>query len=853
MSQHTHLMGKRLLSLALAILLAAACSFPAAAAEPIGDGVTPTYDEAYYATLDYYGNLLDGSVVKSYTLNGATSLTDYGIYDEVVNLTDGTAPAVAGNATTFSFSRSDAPSHFYFEGKTAAPFEALPWTLSVSYTLNGVAVRAEDLAGKTGVVEITVNAIPNENASEYARNNYTLEAMAVFNQDNILSLEAPGAQVQLIGNLRAVLFIALPGEEQHFVIRVGCEDFSFDGMTFLMVPATLDQLEEIAKLSQRKDDLEEDYNKLSGSLDTLLDSFSDLGSSLRATADGLDDLNQARDTISSGKDRIYADGDKVLEDLENLSGSLNTLPGHLDDTDDSVTEVTDSLSKVTDTAVILRENLDDVDDCLKDLQRDIKNIRSGSGDMQSHLNQLGTDLKKLQTSLQELKETLQLLDIRINGGLISELPSNVQEKIKVQGQQLDAMLTQVQGLETVWAGVATDSEGNATETIGYQQYQVAALIASGKASSAADATTLLQQIQAVDAGIASVKAVYPALSDEGALSALVAQGRLTQDQAAQYAAAKPQLIVMEQVYITVCGGTDQLMTKADFFTAILMLSDINALPADQKTPENIGKILANEAAYAKTGKMLSELNGDHDLSKVTGLLENLSDLLTDMGSGGLTGDLSSLVGKTDTTLGHLDDAADVGRDILDRVDTLLGDIKNLDDTINDQVPGLRSTLQDTKTLVTDMVTTIDDTHGFLTSFRSLAKTSGTQLDEGTKKSLENLAATLRKTARSTDAVGDVKTAKDTINGIIEDTWNEYTGDINNLLLMDATAQAVSLTSEENPAPSSIQVLIRTQEIKKSDSSAEITAQAQAAEPTTFLGRVAQMFRDFWDTITGLFR
>lgn len=77
------------------------------------------------------------------------------------------------------------------KARRAAPFEALPWTLSVSYTLNGVAARAEDLAGKTGVVEITLDAIPNEAASEYARNNYTLEAMAVFNQDNILSLEAP--------------------------------------------------------------------------------------------------------------------------------------------------------------------------------------------------------------------------------------------------------------------------------------------------------------------------------------------------------------------------------------------------------------------------------------------------------------------------------------------------------------------------------------------------------------------------------------------------------------------------------------------------------------------------------------
>lgn len=168
-----------------------------------------------------------------------------------------------------------------------------PWTLELHYTLNGVPAKAEDLAGKTGVVEICADAIPNENASEYAKNNYTLEAMALFNQDDILSLEAPGAQVQLIGNLRAVLFLALPGEEQHFTIRVGSDDFSFGGMTFLMVPATLSQLDEIAKLSDRKDELEDDYHKLSDSLDTLLDAFGGMQGSLYATANGLDRLNTA--------------------------------------------------------------------------------------------------------------------------------------------------------------------------------------------------------------------------------------------------------------------------------------------------------------------------------------------------------------------------------------------------------------------------------------------------------------------------------------------------------------------------------------------------------------------------------
>ena len=138
-------LGRRGLSLGLCALVLATCILPCAAAEPIGDGVVPLYDEAYYAMTDYYGNLTDGSVVKSYITNGVTTITDYGQYDQVNNLTDGTAPTTQDGKTVFQF--TDAPSHFYFEGKTTKPFEQLPWTLSVHYTLNGLPVKAEELAG----------------------------------------------------------------------------------------------------------------------------------------------------------------------------------------------------------------------------------------------------------------------------------------------------------------------------------------------------------------------------------------------------------------------------------------------------------------------------------------------------------------------------------------------------------------------------------------------------------------------------------------------------------------------------------------------------------------------------------
>jgi len=46
-------------------------------------------------------------------------------------------------------------------------------------------------------------------------------------------------------------------------------------------------------------------------------------------------------------------------------------------------------------------------------------------------------------------------------------------------------------------------------------------------------------------------------------------------------------------------------------------------------------------------------------------------------------------------------------------------------------------------------------------------------------------------------------------------------------------------------------LIRTQEITMPDED-ETEAEAAAEVQTTFWGRVAQMFKDFWAAITGLF-
>ena len=954
---------------------------PAAA---IGDGVTATYDEAYYAMTDYYGNLTDGSVVKSYRTNGIATLTDYGDYDEIINLTDGTVPARNGGMTTFRLDEKALPGTFYFEGKTTKPFQQLPWTISMSYTLNGVPTKAEDLAGQAGVVEIRLDIVPNGRASEYARNNYTLEAMAIFNQDDILSLEAPGAQVQLIGNLRAVLFLGLPGEECHYTIRVGSDDFSFGGMTFLMVPATLSQLEEIAKLSERKDDLEDNYNKLSGSIDSLLDAMTAMTGSLNASANGLEQLNKARGIFSDGKGVIYSGTDALREDLSNLADVLEPVEGQIETLSKTISDSKSTLRSMTNTVSDLKDDLKDVESALRDLE-------DGTGDVRKVFSALGS----LRESLKNLQKAL--------GGTVKDTTDKINESIDKNqnigsvtvAQVKEAHSAYVADRQTYFAIIlkkqgSTDAAGTAKNAAAkvQQSGSVAALetelaIYKGQLEEAKSSLataqgalqklkesgvkdddsrviTLNENIKKLEAGITKLETGIASLEGVIALeTAYQAKAQMTfqqfcQQVLGQSAATAKQMNDLWLVYASgkVEGGDTP--DQGGTLSGALLHNDPEDSPekdtsggdsapsgdhsdgSSEKTPDGSGSESTggtvegsstdtgngsgtgdsgaqnppdspnteeNGSANTGSGENSGENNGGGSQKDPTGApnppdpenpgtetepdaplppSESVGGAVVDLISGGLDSamaeiaklqksladvmnrlkdptsqvisDLSALCGRIENLSSLLNSAEDLSaairhssadlRDILD-------DVEDLQDILDDYEPVLQDTLKTVSSLSASAIKTIRDTQGLISDTEALMKSTGATLDDGTKQTLEGLAAVLRSTAKTMGTAGQIKDAKSSICDIIEDTWDEYTGDVNNLLLMDATAEAVSLTDSRNPSPESIQILIRTQEITMPDED-ETEAEAAAEVQTTFWGRVAQMFKDFWAAITGLF-
>lgn len=407
--------ARRSLALTLtAVMTVGLCTCGVSAAE-----IRPDCDETYYATLDYYGAVTDSSVVKSYRTYGSGIITDYGSYSCVVNLSDDRQPKVDGNTISFDLS-GNVPDRFYFEGKTEQPYEDFPWTLSLSYKLNGVPTPAEELYGEKGVVEIMLDAVPNPKASEYSRNNLVLMATSMFNGDEILSLEAPGAQIQLVGNLYTVIYAVLPGEEQHFTISVGSDDFSYGGMIFMAMPATLAQLDQVAELREAKTEAEDSYRSINDSLDIVLDSMEGMSDNLNVAANGLDSLNNARGTISGGKNQVYSSVDTALEAAGELTDAMNPISGHLGTAAKAVGETKDLLNEMNDNTKSLRPEVEKLKKILERISRDLNDIDDAmnGGDDNRALDEV---MKSMSEELEALNGSLGTLEGALGGVEIGEI------------------------------------------------------------------------------------------------------------------------------------------------------------------------------------------------------------------------------------------------------------------------------------------------------------------------------------------------------------------------------------------------------------------------------------------------
>ena len=203
---------------------------------------------------------------------------------------------------------------------------------------------------------------------------------------------------------------------------------------------------------------------------------------------------------------------------------------------------------------------------------------------------------------------------------------------------------------------------------------------------------------------------------------------------------------------------------------------------------------------------------------------------------------------SDALHSNLDAILRTADSLLGRTDVLLEQSKALSDTVTKYEPNAQAALDDAVKQVNASVKFLDDLNSFTRTFEDLMKAADPDLDQGAEKSLTGLSGSLRQMASGLGATDTIRDANADIQNLVEDKWEAYTGEKNNMLNMDSQAEMVSLTSEKNQTPNSVQLVLRTQEIKV-DEDDEAAAAAQQ-QKTTFWQRVARMFKDFAAIFTG---
>lgn len=799
---------KRILASGLALLTVATAILPAGAA-----GLTPTSDETYYATLDYYGGLMDSSVVKSIRTYGSASISDYGVYDEVINLTDSRAGTLTADGVAFDLT-GNVPEKFYFEGKTTKPYAQFPWFVSLSYTLNGLPAQAEDLAGEKGVVEITLDALPKLTASEYSKNNLVLTAVSMFNGDDILSLEAPGAQVQLIGNLYCVLYAVLPGEEQHVTIRVGTDSFTYSGMIFLAVPATLEQLDQVADLRKAKEDTEDAYHAMLDSMHAILDSMEGMSGNLNTAASGLEQLNKARSIISDGKGQVYTSVDEALAAGNALAESLKPIA----DLKPEETETTGDGEGLEDFAGETAAPETSEIETLETLETEIPEASETEASETETEEPTGdeTDGEEvvvepplvmtghLTTAQKALTETNALLN-EMSSNILSLRPEVAETRRILENIQKD--LSELK------------SSSKDLNSISRQLSR--------------DLNDLESSADRLGNALGSTRTISSVTSPTGDIKNQVS-GAVNQWQ--NYQQTTGQNISLKDFLVGAGTSSD----KADFI--------VNA--ANGKYDDALG---AADSAIGSVNDKISEVNSlvnsiarpagtvMHDVADLTTSLKRLTDLLEDLSDG-----------NTVTPIENAQDAAAMALRISGNVDAALDQLEEMTGIMNTYDPDLQQAISDTQTIVVNATNSLNTLLAASGAAKDLLQQSGPSLDRGTQQALSGVAAALRKSTAGLDQTHTVRAAVDTIDALLTDQWDSHTGEDNNVLLMDASAPPQSLTDSRNQNVGSIQYIMRTQEIKVEAAEDNAPPAAEEADHGTVWTRILDMFRDIWAAITGIF-
>ena len=832
-----------------------------------GTGTAPVYgaqpsvdvDETMYVNLDYYGRVDKINVVKGVGLNGQTEFTDYGTYENVINMSNSIEPVLGDGMVTWQLPE-DQRGRFYYKCSVDKGMMVLPWDFDVSYKLNGVPMDGDKLAGASGLIEINVKAEPNDNAGEYYRNNMMLMVAVPVDMSKCYSVEAEGSQTQNLGETTAVVFTALPGEDGDYTVRIGTDSFETIGVIMAMVPGTVEDLEHIKDLKEAKDTWQDAGDELYDSLEQMAKSVENMRQGVNQVRQGMDSAESARQKWSNSKDSILAGNDQTLAALTSVSQQMDTMIPHLQTAKDCAEVVHSSMNDIVNT-------LGDMQDPLRKLQTRLKNIENSAGGISSDLPELQKTMESiiaLDTQLQASQDTLLTY--------LSLYKSSSTKARRLYDEELDE--EELEDMEDVDYGTSNGGSHSSSGGGSSQENSQNNNQGNDQESGNPSGSTEGKDNPDGSAGGSGSTDGNGSTSGTGSGSGNTDGGTSTDGSATGPGSGNTTGGASTDGSTTGSGSGNTTGGESTNGSTAGSSSGSAAESGDpsgnagsnsgSNTPDtgtaissaiNTGSTgLAGMAATASIEKknipLVSSMDQQAAAQAAKAIEQSLYDKVAVLQD--LSAQSKSLTDKMANLMDDTSDSAKYSAEIVDNTDYLIEDLKALNDSLDVYYPDLQTALDDSQELVRRTTDALNNGISTLTIIQNTLKDSSDDFDAAARDSLRGSMELLDKSLNILDSTTVMRQAGRTMKDTIDNELDKFDTD-NRFLFMDPSADKVSFTSDRNKPPKTLQIVMRTDEISVDDDTAK-TADAEVAKAKESpLRRMWNVLVQMWKAMVSIFK
>ncbi|MGM9537416.1 MAG: hypothetical protein ACI3VN_03700 [Candidatus Onthomonas sp.] len=365
----------RAAALILSMTLAGSCLLPASAAE-----VAAEKQEVVYANLAGDGSVTNAYVVNIFNPDQAGTITDYGNYASVRNMTSTAPVEIEGDTVTIQAEQG----RLYYEGVLEQV--QLPWLISLDYALNGAPCTAEELAGGSGALEMHLSIRQNPDCNPEFFDNFALQITFTLDTSKAANIQAEGATAAIVGENRQFTYTVLAGSEKDITITADVTDFEMDAVSINGLPLSID--------------VEVDDEELMDQVRELLDAIEELDDGAGELQDGAGELDDGAQELKDGVQELQ---EAAEGDLRDGVDALNDGAGELRDGADALV---DGGSALKSGAGELQEGADALDSGLRALNAGVLQVQQGLEMLNSQSGELTGGSARFKEALAQLQQAL---------------------------------------------------------------------------------------------------------------------------------------------------------------------------------------------------------------------------------------------------------------------------------------------------------------------------------------------------------------------------------------------------------------------------------------------------------------